>query len=100
MVAHLKNPRYGVRRLAIELGWSEDKTRRVRNLANVEALRKNKRKRNIKTAPEIDSPENKLRNFWEIKYSNNPRDGYNFAPLTKPELNIWAEDFTYIGWRG
>ena len=100
MAAHLKNPRYGVRRLSIELGWSEDKTRRVRNLANVEALRKTKQKRNTKTAPEIGSPENKLRNFWELKDSNNPRDGYDFTPLTKPELNIWAEDFTYIGWRG
>ena len=100
MTAHLKNPRYGVRRLAIELGWSEDKTRRIRNLAGVEALRKSRRKRNTKTAPEIDSPENKLRSFWELKDLNNPRDGYNFTPLTRPELNIWAEDFTYIGWRG
>lgn len=100
MAAHIKNPRYGVRRLAIELGWSEDKTRRIRNLAGIEALRKTKRKRDIKTVQEIDSPDNKLRSFWELKDPDNPRGGYSFAILAKPELNIWAEDFTYIGWRG
>lgn len=100
MAVHVKNPRYGVRRLAIELGWSEDKTRRIRNLAGVEALRKTKRKRNIKAIPEIDSPENKLRRYWEYKDSTNPRDGYDFSGLTNPELNIWVEDFTYISWKG
>lgn len=100
IVAHIKNPRYGVRRLAIELHWSEDKTRRIRNLAGVEALRKTKRRKNTKTPQEIDSPENKLRNYWEFKDPNNPRDGYDFSGLTNPKLNIWAEDFTYIGWRG
>ena len=97
--AHIKNPRYGVRRLAIELGWSEDKTRRIRDLAGIEALRKTKRKRNMKTTPEIDSPENKLRNYWEFKDPNNPRSGYDFSGLTNPELNIWVEDFTYMGWK-
>ena len=100
MTAHIKNPRYGVRRLAIELGWSEDKTRRIRNLAGIEALRKTKRKRDTKISPEIDSPENKLRSLWELKNPSNPRDGYDFSSLTNPELSIWAEDFTYIGWRG
>lgn len=99
-MVHAKNPRYGVRRLAIELGWSEDKTRRIRNLANVEALRRKKRNKRSKVVAEIDSPDNELRNFWELKNPDNPRDGYSFAILTKPELNIWAEDFTYIGWHG
>lgn len=97
---HIKNPRYGVRRLAIELDWSEDKTRRIRNLANVEALRRKKRSRHSKDSAEIDSPENKLRDYWELRNPDSPRDGYSFAVLTKPELNIWAEDFTYIGWHG
>ncbi len=74
MAAHVKNPRYGVRRLAIELEWSEDKTRRIRNLANAEVLRKAKRKKNTKTPQEIDSPENKLRNYWVFKDPNNPRE--------------------------
>ena len=97
---HAKNPRYGVRRLAIELGWSEGKTRRIRNLAGVEALRRSKRRKDSKASPEIDSPENKLRNYWELKNPDNPREGYSFVALARPELNIWAEDFTYIGWHG
>ena len=32
---HAKEPRYGVRRIAIELHWSEEKTRRIRNLAGI-----------------------------------------------------------------
>ena len=97
---HAKNPRYGVRRLAVELGWSKEKTRRIRNLAGVEALRKTKRRKSAKIAPEVESPENKLRIFWKLKDPNNPRDGYDFSNLADPALNIWAEDFTYINFKG
>lgn len=33
--AHTEHPFYGVARLAIHLGWSEMKTRRIRNLTNI-----------------------------------------------------------------
>ena len=100
VAAHIKNPRYGVRRLALELHWSEDKTRRIRNLAGIEALRRTRRHRDKYLPQEIDSPANELRQYWELKDQDNPRIGYNFTGLTKPELNVWVEDFTYIGFKG
>ena len=98
--AHIINPRYGVRRLAIVLAWSEDKTRRIRNLAGVEALRKSKKRYKTSTLKEIDAPENKLKAFWEYKNPEKPWLGYNFSRLTDPTLNIWTQDFTYISWHG
>lgn len=96
---HAKNPRYGVKRLAIALGWSEEKTRRIRNLAGIEALRKTKKGHKAQAA-EIDAPENKLRPYWIYKNPEDPRLGYSFEELTRPELGIWVQDFTYIGHQG
>lgn len=100
MRAHIENPRYGVRRLAIVLNWSEDKTRRIRNLAGVEALRKTKKGYRTKQLREIEAPENKLKAFWKYKDPEKPWLGYDFSALTDPELRIWAQDFTYIPWHG
>ena len=98
--AHIENPRYGVERLAIVLTWSEDKTRRIRNITGVKALQRTKRSYRKKNVQEIDAPENKLRNLWELRDSERPWLGYDFTELTNPELRIWAQDFTYIPWRG
>lgn len=100
MREHIKNPRYGVRRLAIVLHWSEEKTRRIRNLAGVEALRKTKKGYKPKSVKEIEAPENKLKVYWKYKDPNTPWLGYDFSRLTDPELKIWAQDFTYIPWQG
>lgn len=98
--AHLDEPRYGVRRLAIMLGWSEEKTRRIRNLANVSALRKTKRGYPVNSHKDTKASDNKLKPYWEFKDENNKSKGYTFMKLTDPNLKIWVQDFTYIKWRG
>lgn len=97
---HVKEPRYGVRRLAIDLGWSEEKTRRIRNLLGIKALRRTKSGYPVATHKDTTAPDNKLKQYWEFKDINDKAKGYTFASLTSPDLNIWAQDFTYIKWRG
>lgn len=41
---HDDNPYYGVERLAIALGWSEAKARRIRNLAGIHIPRPSKKR--------------------------------------------------------
>ena len=50
--------------------------------------------------PEIDAPENRLKQYWIYRDPSLPRNGYSFENLTKNYLNIWVEDFTYIPYRG
>lgn len=97
---HLKHPRYGVYRLSMQLHWSQNKTRRIRNLAGVRALITVAKPSPSTDQSEIDSADNKLRPLWQLKDPNNPRAGYSFLPLVNPSLNIWAADFTYISWHG
>lgn len=77
------------------LGWCEGKTRRIRNLAGVEALRRTKKNYN-RGIQEIDAPNNKLRPYWALKKAGEPWLGYDFIRLTSPDLRIWVQDFTYI----
>lgn len=97
---HSGNPYYGVRRLALDLHWSVGKTRRIRNLANVKALRRNKKHRGASGKQEISAPVNELKQFWIYKNSERPQDGYNFADFSNPNIRIWVQDFTYIWWQG
>ena len=97
---HAQNPYYGVRRLSVVLGWSHNKTRRIRDLAGVKALIRSRRPKQTHTAPQVNAPDNQLRQFWTLKHPDKPKDGYNFTSLTSPEHNIWSSDFTYIPWRG
>jgi len=100
VVAHLDNPRYGVRRLAYILNWSLDKTRRIRTLAGVMAYCGKKKGKRVTQKSEISAPPNLLRQHWALKDPKNPRKGYSFAKLTDPALKIWAQDFTYIKHNG
>ncbi|HVU60006.1 MAG TPA: hypothetical protein VHC98_04175 [Candidatus Saccharimonadales bacterium] len=59
---HEEHPRYGVRRLAAELGWSENKARRIRTLAGVTIARRSK-KYGKRTRPEIPAPDNALKRY-------------------------------------
>lgn len=96
---HAEEPYYGVERLSIELGWNPKKTRRIRNLAGIEAKhRKKKTKRNKK--PEISAPDNLLRPHYTLLDEAHPEKGYTFKALMDPRLRIWVQDFTYIWWRG
>ena len=99
-LAHAQNPYYGVRRLSVVLGWGQNKTRRIRDLAGIKALTKTRRPKRTQAAPQVSAPSNQLRQFWTLKNPDKPKDGYDFTSLTNPECNIWSGDFTYISWRG
>lgn len=96
--AHDQHPLYGVRRLALYLGWSQNKARRIRRLAGVEAVRPRTRYRNYKGKPEILAPDNYLHTYALFKDNSRPQDGMDYSPMTQ-EANAWVQDFTYLGIR-
>lgn len=92
---HEAHPFYGVERLAIHLGWSQDKTRRIRNLAEIHIPRAGKRykyKRGGKA--EISAPPNILHRYAALKNLERPQDGMDYHGMTKAEA--WVQDFTYL----
>ncbi len=92
---HSEHPFYGVRRLAIHLGWSHNKTRRIRTLAGVVAPRPGKRykyKKGVKA--EIMAPPNVLHHYAVFKNETRPQDGMDYAAMTDAEA--WSQDFTYL----
>ncbi len=96
---HLEHPFYGVARLAIHLGWSEAKTRRIRNLAGVvvpTASKKRRYKRSSK--PDIPAPANALAAYAAFKNKAKPQAGMDYSGMARS--GAWAQDFTYIKFRG
>ena len=93
--AHAQHPLYGVRRLAIHLGWSENKTRRIRQLARVDAVRARKRYHYYRGRAEIAAPVNHLHAYALFKDIARPQDGMDYRPMAQ-EANAWAQDFTYL----
>lgn len=93
--AHEQHPLYGVRRLSLYLGWSVNKTRRIRRLSGVQVVRPKKRYRAYGGKPEITAPENHLHTYALFKDTTRPQDGMDYSPMTQ-EANAWAQDFTYL----
>ena len=93
--AHSQHPLYGVRRLALYLGWSENKTRRIRQLSGVTAAKPHKKYRSYAGKPEIAAPANHLHAYALFKDNARPQDGMDYSPMTQ-EANAWAQDFTYL----
>lgn len=81
------------------LGWNPKKTRRIRDLAGIVVKRHKKRTRRIKQ-PELAAPDNLLRPYYTFLDEAHPEKGYSFNALTRLAMKIWAQDFTYIRWRG
>lgn len=97
--AHVEHPFYGVARLAIHLGWSESKTRRIRNLSGVvvpTASKKHRYKRGGK--PEITAPANALAVYATFKDDRRPQAGMDYSGMARS--GAWAQDFTYIKFHG
>ena len=93
--AHAEHPFYGVERLAIHLGWSEVKTRRIRNLAGIVIPTASKKHRYRKGAkPEIPPAPNVLHAYATFKDPARPQDGMSYAGMTK--AGAWVQDFTYL----
>jgi putative transposase len=93
--AHDQHPLYGVRRLALYLGWSENKTRRIRCLAGVQAARPHRKYRSYSGKPEISAPANHLHAYALFKDNARPQEGMTYTPMTQ-EANAWVQDFTYL----
>ncbi len=93
--AHERHPLYGVRRLALYLGWSENKTRRIRCLSGVVAVRSRNKYRYGKGKPEVLAPANHLHAYALFKDATRPQDGMDYGPMAQ-EANAWAQDFTYL----
>lgn len=93
--AHNQHPLYGVRRLALHLGWSENKTRRIRRLARVDAVRPRKKYHYYRGKAEIAAPSNHLHTYALFKDTTRPQDGMDYSPMAQ-EANAWAQDFTYL----
>ena len=82
-------------RLALHLGWSEAKTRRIRNLAGIVIPTASKKHRYRKGAqPEIPAPSNALLAHAKFKDESRPQDGMDYAGMTK--ACAWVQDFTYL----
>lgn len=91
---HEQHPFYGVERLAIHLGWSEGKTRRIRNLAGVLVPTASKKCRYRKDKPEIPPAQNILGQYAVFKDPKRPQDGMSYAGMTK--ASAWVQDFTCL----
>lgn len=102
-VAELKavneaNPYYGVTRLAIELGWTEKKARRIRNLSGVVAAKRSKKRKSSSAIAEVVAPDNALRVYADFKNPDRPQDGLSYSRMV--ESGAWVQDFTYIYFSG
>jgi len=93
-LAHDENRFYGVFRLAIHLGWSQSKTRRIRNLAGITIVRPTKKHRTEKLLPEIDAPNNALQSYAKLRQKDKPQYGVSYSDMT--ESGGWVQDFTYL----
>ena len=91
---HEEHPRYGVRRLAAELGWSIGKTRRIRTLSGVTIARRSKKYHGKRTKPEILAPDNALRYYAVFRDEARPQDGMDYSGMV--DSGAWVQDFTYI----
>lgn len=92
---HAAHPFYGVARFAIHFGWSEDKARRIRNLAGIQVPRAGKRyKYKRGSTAEISAPPNVLHRFALFKNLDRPQDGMDYSNMVRAEA--WVQDFSYI----
>lgn len=94
--AHLQNPYYGVRRLALSLGWSINKTRRIRRIAGVQAEVVRRKHRYKRSVAEIPAPDNLIKSLAKYRNVLRPQDGLDYSGMTASHYDIWAQDFTYI----
>lgn len=93
--AHFEHPFYGTRRLALHLGWSRKKARRIRTLAGVVIDPPCKKRRAGKSgAPEISAPPNILQRYAAFRNQQRPQDGMDYSAMV--ESGGWVQDFTYL----
>lgn len=93
--AHAEHPFYGVERLAIHLGWSQDKARRIRTLAGIVVPTANKKHRYRRGGrPEILPAPNALLAYAAFKDPTRPQAGMSYKGMAY--VGAWVQDFTYL----
>lgn len=92
--AHEEHRFYGVERLAIHLSWSQNKTRRIRNLAGIVIETPAKKNRIKSSPPDIQAPANALQPYASFRQSNKPQYGMSYNGMC--ESGGWVQDFTYL----
>ena len=95
---HEANPYYGVARFALELNWSEKKARRIRDLAGIKVMKRTKHRKGNKIKAEVSAPGNALKQYIDLRNKDRPQDGQTYRRMTNSRA--WAQDFTYIWFRG
>ena len=99
LTAHEEHPFYGVRRLALHLGWNQKKARRIRSLAGVTIARPGKKKRHSSSAPaEIAAAPNALKHFAVPRDKARPQAGFSYAGMI--HSGAWVQDFTHLRFMG
>lgn len=97
--AHAEHPFYGVARLAIHLGWSETKTRRIRNLSGVVVPTASKKHKYCRGGrPDIPAPANALAAYAAYKDETKPQAGMDYSGMANS--GAWVQDFTYLKFHG
>ncbi len=86
-------------RFAIALNWSEEKARRIRNLAHITAKRRSKKHRTKNVKPEVSVPDNALKPYIEYNDLERPWEGASFNKMSQ-QSGAWVQDFSYIPYRG
>ncbi len=94
----MEHPFYGIRRLALHLSWSANKTRRIRNLTGIVIPVASKRRRYRRGEAQTEAPANILGEYAVFKYAGRPWAGQDYSLMT--EANAWSQDFTYLRLRG
>ena len=95
---HAEHPFYGVRRLALHLGWSQKKTRRIRTLAGVVIPTLSKKRRSSSAPAEIAAAPNALKRFAVFRNEARPGSGQSYRNMTN--AGAWVQDFTHLRFRG
>jgi transposase InsO family protein len=91
---HLENEYYGVVRLSIQLGWSRNKTRRIRSLAGLVIETATKKQSKKAGVAEITAPTNALAPYAKFRNNARPQDGMSYSSMT--DSGGWVQDFTYL----
>jgi transposase InsO family protein len=99
LVVHQEHPFYGVERLALHLGWSQAKARRIRTLAGIVIARPGNRKRRSSQPPaEIAAAPNALKHFAVFRDETRPQAGLSYAGMV--HSGAWVQDFTHLKFMG
>lgn len=98
LAAHEEHPFYGVRRLALHLGWSQKKARRIRTLAGIAIAIPGKKRRSSSAPAEIAAASNALKHFATFRDEQRPQAGQSYAGMV--HSGAWVQDFTHLRFMG